>query len=88
MGGEYGDAALELMITIMRRYKAAPSFSKHTGGTAVDFMTVEDGVRLTANSGQQAPWKRMWLHKWLDENAGRFKFNPLHTEARHWEYRR
>jgi hypothetical protein len=87
-GGEYGDAALEMMVIIMRRYKAAPGFSKHTGGTAVDFMTVEDGVRLTANSDQQAPWKRTWLHKWLVQNADRFSFNPLHTEAWHWDYRK
>ena len=68
-----------MMVAIMRRYKAAPGFSKHTGETAVDFMTVDDGTSMTANSGQNALWKRMWFHKWLVQNAGRFKVNPLHS---------
>lgn len=87
-GGEYGDGAVELMVITMRRYKAAPGFSNHTGGTAVDFMTVEDGVRLTANTKQNALWKKTWFHRWLVQNASRFKFNPLTTEAWHWDYRK
>lgn len=87
-GGEYGDRALNLMVAIMRRYKAAPGFSRHTGGTAVDFMTVEDGVRLTADSGQNTRWKKTWFHQWLVQNASKYKFNPLATEAWHWDYKK
>lgn len=85
-GGEYGDEAVRMMVKIMRQFKAAPGFSKHTGGTAVDFTTTEGGVSLTANSNQNGRWKNSWLHKWLTKNARKFKFNPLATEAWHWEY--
>jgi D-alanyl-D-alanine carboxypeptidase len=85
-GGEYGDEAVEMMVGIMRKYKAAPGFSYHTSGTAVDFMTTENGVRLTADSNRNGRWKRTWLYKWLVSNAESFKFNPLSTEAWHWEY--
>lgn len=85
-GGEYGDEAVQMMVKIMRQFKAAPGFSKHTGGTAVDFTTTEGGVSLTANSNQNGRWRNSWLHKWLTKNAGKFKFKPLATEAWHWEY--
>lgn len=85
-GGEYGDEAVRMMVKIMRQFKAAPGFSKHTGGTAVDFTTTEGGVSLTANSNQNARWRNSWLHKWLTKNARKFKFKPLSTEAWHWEY--
>lgn len=87
-GGEYGDKALNMMVAIMRSYKAAPGFSRHTGGTAVDFVTVEDGFRLTADSGQNTRWKKTWFHQWLVRNASKFKFNPLATEAWHWDYKK
>jgi LAS superfamily LD-carboxypeptidase LdcB len=85
-GGEYGDEAVDLMVKRMRKFKAAPGFSRHTSGVAVDFKTTEDDVTLTANSNQNERWKRTWFHKWLVKNAGRFKFKPLATEAWHWEY--
>lgn len=86
VGGEYGDKAVDMMVTIMRKFKAPPGFSKHTSGVAVDFRTVEDNVTLTANSSKNGLWKKTWFHKWLVKNAGRFKFKPLATEAWHWEH--
>jgi LAS superfamily LD-carboxypeptidase LdcB len=85
-GGEYGGEAVEMMVRIMRKFKAAPGFSRHTSGVAVDFKTTEDKVTLTANSNQNRQWKKTWFHKWLVKNAVRFKFKPLATEAWHWEY--
>jgi hypothetical protein len=85
-GGEYGDEALKMMVMIMRRFKAAPGFSRHTSGVAVDFKTTEDNRTLTADSNQNALWKKTWFHKWLVKNARKFKFRPLATEAWHWEY--
>ena len=85
-GGEYGDRAVELMVGVMRKFKAAPGFSRHTSGVAVDFKTTEGNVTLGANSNQNGMWKKSWLHKWLVKNADRFKFRPLATEAWHWDY--
>lgn len=85
-GGEYGDEAVELMVGIMRKFKAAPGFSRHTSGAAVDLKTTEGGVLLAADSNQNSMWKRSWFHKWLVKNAGRYKFKPLATEAWHWEH--
>lgn len=85
-GGEYGDKAVELMVGIMRKFKAAPGFSRHTSGVAVDFKTTEGNVTLDADSNQNGRWKKSWFHKWLVKNAKKFKFNPLATEAWHWDY--
>lgn len=85
-GGEYGDKAVELMVGVMRKFKAAPGFSRHTSGVAVDFKTTEGDVTLDADSNQNGRWKRSWFHKWLVKNAKKFKFNPLSTEAWHWDY--
>ena len=87
-GGEYGDKAVDLMVNVMRKFKAAPGFSRHTSGVAVDFKTTEDNVTLDADSNQNGKWKQTWFHKWLVKNATRFKFKPLATEAWHWEYYR
>lgn len=84
-GGKYGAEAVEMMVKIMRRLKAAPGFSKHTSGVAVDFKTIEDKDILIADSNQHERWKKTWFHKWLVKNAKRFKFKPLSTEAWHWE---
>lgn len=85
-GGEYGDEAVELMVRIMRKYKAAPGFSRHTSGAAVDFKTTDGGVFLTADSNQNRMWKSSWFHEWLVKNAWRYKFKPLATEPWHWEH--
>jgi D-alanyl-D-alanine carboxypeptidase len=85
-GGEYGNRAVALMVNIMWRYKAAPGFSKHTSGMAVDFKTTEGGVTFVADSNQNGRWEKTWFHKWLAKNAKRFKFGPLATEAWHWVY--
>lgn len=85
-GGEYGDKAVELMVNVMRKLKAAPGFSRHTSGVAVDFKTTEGNVTLNANSNQNGEWKQTWFHKWLIKTATRFKFKPIATEAWHWEY--
>ncbi|MBV8855467.1 MAG: D-alanyl-D-alanine carboxypeptidase family protein [Acidobacteria bacterium] len=85
-GGAYGDEAVEMMVGIMRKFKAAPGFSYHTSGTAVDFTTTEGGLCLTANSSRNVRWRKTWLYNWLVNNAARFEFNPLSTEAWHWEY--
>lgn len=85
-GGEYGDKAVALMVSVMRKFKAAPGFSRHTSGVAVDFQTTEGNVTLDADSNQNVRWKKSWLHKWLVKNAKRYKFKPLATEAWHWDY--
>lgn len=87
-GGGYGDEAVNMMVMVMRRFKAAPGFSRHTSGVAVDFKTIEGDRILTANSNQNELWKKSWFHKWLVKNANRFKFKPLSTEAWHWEVKK
>ncbi|WP_224362372.1 eCIS core domain-containing protein [Hyalangium versicolor] len=86
-GGEHGPAAVRIMVTHYTSRKAAPGFGNHTNGIAVDFTTVQGGTALGASTAQNALWRASWFHHWLVEHAADFHFQPLATEAWHWEYR-
>jgi hypothetical protein len=85
-GGPHGPKALQIMVSHYMGAKAAPGFSNHTAGIAVDFATEEGKSKLGSNRSQNALWKKTWLHLWLVANAATFNYEPLATEAFHWSH--
>jgi hypothetical protein len=85
-GREHGHAAIQHMLGIMLPTKAAPGYSNHSNGTAVDFKTTHGGIEYTAKKKQRSGWRTTWLHPWLVENAATFGFKPLASEEWHWDY--
>lgn len=86
-GGEHGAKAVAIMVGHYSESKAAPGFSNHTSGIAVDFKTTEGKVTLGAYKSQNAQWKKSWLHQWLVANAATYNYEPLSTEAFHWSHK-
>lgn len=85
-GGAHGKRAVGVMAKMMISYKAAPGYSNHSNGLAVDFATSHGRDELKAKKAQRTKWRRTWLHKWLVEHAGEFSFQALATEEWHWDY--
>src|SRR5262245_3752390 len=86
-GGEHGAKAVQFLAGYISQYKAVGGFSNHSSGIAMDFVTTEGKETLGANKSQNPSWLKSWLHKWLVENAATYGFQPLTTEAWHWDYR-
>lgn len=88
-GGGLGDQAVNYLARYIGQRIAAPGYSLHNNGLAVDFGTHEGGLTLGANSQGIAHWRRSWFYHWLTENAARFGFyeNRAIDEPWHWEYR-
>ena len=89
VGGEFGDAAVGVLVNHYSGRKAAPGFGNHTLGIAVDFTTTQgtgDSAKLGPDGSQTALWMASWLHVWLVHNAGTFHITFLATEAWHWEF--
>jgi hypothetical protein len=86
VSGPHGPAAVELLARYISPRKAAPGFSNHSNGTAVDFTTTVDGTLLTDKSARET-WRETWLHAWLVINAGIHHFHALASEEWHWDYR-
>lgn len=86
-GGEHGSAAVAIMVGHYSGRKAAPGFGNHTLAVAVDFSTTQGGTALGPSTAQERAWRASWLHAWLVANAATYHFNPIATEAWHWEYR-
>ena len=78
---EHGPDAVELLAQHMGKYIAAPGYSNHQDGLAIDFGTGAAGAGL----GKLGP--SAWFHGWLKANAQRFNFHPYAAEAWHWVYR-
>lgn len=85
-GGVHGKRALSVMLRRMISYKAAPGYSNHSNGLAVDFSTTHGGETLKSNTTQRNLWKNAWLYSWLVGNAGTYGFQPLASEEWHWDY--
>ncbi|MET0419030.1 MAG: D-alanyl-D-alanine carboxypeptidase family protein, partial [Actinoplanes sp.] len=69
---------------------AAPGFSAHQRGTAVDFnqdRPEKYKVSINTESRERRKWRDTWFHHWLTDNAAHFEFEPLKSEEWHWEYR-
>lgn len=96
-GGPHSDAAIDYLLKPTRSGGfglggriAAPGFSNHQGGTALDFLVNLKGggaIRLSSKERFRAIWRRSWFHSWMIRNAARFGFHPIPTEEWHWEYR-
>lgn len=85
-GEEHGRRAAQHMFRTMLPLKAAPGFSNHSNGTAVDLATTYRGVELGADSDRREQWRETWLHAWLVKNAATFGFKPLASEEWHWDF--
>ncbi|MGE2713771.1 D-alanyl-D-alanine carboxypeptidase family protein [Mycolicibacterium litorale] len=80
-GGEHSANAAEYLVDYMRRYVAAPGYSNHQDGLAIDFGTRKgEGALIKLYEGS-------WFHNWMKVNAKKFGFHPLASEAWHWTYR-
>jgi hypothetical protein len=90
-GGEFGDAAAALLTRYISVRLASPGFSLHNDGRAVDFLTVESGHTLGADTraGNRTAWRSSWFFQWLTGNANGYGFfqNTSIDEPWHWEFR-
>lgn len=92
-GGEHGAAAAELLREYIGIRVAAPGFSNHQGGIAVDLALrlLPEGDKaapdLGASMAQADPWHDSWFWNWLKGRAGEFGFVEYEPEAWHWEYK-
>jgi hypothetical protein len=85
-GGEFGAAAVALMVDEMYPIKAIPGYSNHTKGLAVDFSTTQGGTTLGPNTSQKDAWTNAWFYHWLVANAADHHFTQLPTEEWHWDH--
>lgn len=92
-GGEFGPAAADLLREYVGVRVAAPGFSNHQGGTAVDFALrlkptpeVPIAAGLGPSAAQTDPWKESWFWRWLNRRADEFGFIAYLPEPWHWEF--
>ncbi|MCF2146268.1 M15 family metallopeptidase [Desmonostoc muscorum LEGE 12446] len=88
-GGEHGQKAVAYLAGYISSLVAAPGYSLHNNGLAVDLGTRDKGVNLGASKSQRQPWRQSWLFGWLTVNASQFNYyqNTSIDEPWHWEYR-
>jgi D-alanyl-D-alanine carboxypeptidase len=90
-GGEFGRAALDYLAAYISQRLAAPGYSWHQNGLAIDFISEQDGVLMGADSAREnrQRWKKSWFFRWLSSSAARYGFfpNPKIDEPWHWEFR-
>jgi monoamine oxidase len=69
---------------------AAPGFSNHQGGIAIDFWqerTKGNEIHNDSDDPTRCRWRQSWFHGWLRTHAAAFGFQPIPTEEWHWEHR-
>lgn len=96
-GGPLGDAAVAYFLRSRAKGGfgiggriAAPGFSNHQSGSAIDFRVDLQNAGSIKHDSQdrfRAIWRKSWFHPWMNANAARFGFHPIPTEEWHWEYR-
>jgi LAS superfamily LD-carboxypeptidase LdcB len=92
-GGSHGEAAVQFMLDYVAPKIAAPGFSNHQAGVAIDLWQERTKGNEIRNSTSTKPvnwpekWRRTWFFDWLQGNAVRFHFHPYTVEPWHWEYR-
>ena len=79
-GGPHGNAAVALMVKHVGARIAAPGYSLHNEGRAVD---------LNSSERPGKPWRQTWFWDWLVRRAAGFSFfqNTSIDEPWHWEHR-
>ena len=89
--GEFGDAAAALLTRYISHRLAAPGFSLHNDGRAIDFSTVQGGKSIGADTSERnrKNWRASWFFEWLMGNANGYGFfqNIAIDEPWHWEFR-
>jgi D-alanyl-D-alanine carboxypeptidase len=80
-GGEHSDKAAAYLAAYMADCVAAPGYSNHQDGLALDLGTRKGKGRLIK------VYEGSWFHDWLKVNANTYHFKPLHSETWHWTYR-
>jgi subtilisin family serine protease/LAS superfamily LD-carboxypeptidase LdcB len=91
-GGPHSEAAVAYMLDTFRIPDkiAAPGYSNHQQGIAIDFQQVMDAGHQIRNSTSReavARWRSTWFYHWLEQNAPGFGFVPYTKEPWHWTYR-
>lgn len=86
--GPTGPEAARWLARWIGRWLAAPGFSNHNDGRAVDLSCrLADGTTLGASRADIPRWHGSWLHGWLVANAARYDFHPYQAEPWHWDHR-
>jgi outer membrane protein OmpA-like peptidoglycan-associated protein/LAS superfamily LD-carboxypeptidase LdcB len=90
--GPHSAPAVSYMLTTFKLPNriAAPGYSNHQGGIAIDFEQERGKPYQITNSyeaAEQRKWRASWFFDWVNRNAVRFGFKPYIKEAWHWEYR-
>ena len=92
--GEHGGAAVVAMRDYVRGWIAAPGFSNHQAGVAIDlkqYRVAGHTIKNSSNSAQLDKWRASWLWNWLDSSgagqARAHEFGPYTKEPWHWEYK-
>lgn len=101
-GGQHGDSAVQKMAKYVAKWVAAPGFSNHQAGLAIDFYQNRTKGNKIANSTktvtkkrkgktvkvqvEMEKWRKSWFFKWLRKNAGTYHFEEYSGEAWHWTY--
>ncbi|MCK5356710.1 MAG: M15 family metallopeptidase, partial [Methyloprofundus sp.] len=88
-GGEYGTHAKFFLVNYISRRLAAPGFSNHQRGLAVDFNAKESGVefkKIYSKKNKEKWRKKSQFWKWLNINAKNYNFYPYEPEPWHWHW--
>ena len=87
-GGEHGEAAARYLAGYISGRLAAPGYSMHNNGLAIDCRTRQGEHDLRARGAQRALWEASWFYRWLAAHASEYQFalNPGINEPWHWEY--
>jgi hypothetical protein len=89
-GGPDGDAAVQYMVEYIAPKIAAPGFSNHQAGLAIDLRqerTQGNEIYNSTDPEWVQKWQSTWFFRWLQQNATRFGFHPYVVEPWHWEFR-
>lgn len=85
---DFSDGAAAALAQFIGGKLAAPGYSNHQHGRAIDFVVHEkDGWhQVDTDSDSVRDWRKTWFWNWLDKNAHTFGFKPYSAEPWHWEY--
>lgn len=87
--GQHGNTAVKFMVDFIKGKIAAPGFSNHQAGLAIDFQQIrtKNNQIVNATSGEaMRKWRATWFFCWLKDNAARFGFEEYKGEPWHWVY--
>jgi hypothetical protein len=97
-GGPHSDAAVDYMLAPegprgfgLTARIAAPGFSNHQNGIAIDFtqQRTSQEVGISTSKENRSRWRQTWFYSWLKRKrkAACYGFVPYKKEEWHWEYK-